>query len=49
MASYRVHLVAKCFTQEFGIDNEETITLVARLPHVRYLLEVIVVGNWPIF
>ena len=37
---YKAHLVAKGFTQEYGIDYEETIALVARISFVRALLAV---------
>ena len=37
---YKTRLVAKSFTQEYGIDYEETFTLVARISYVRALLGV---------
>ena len=37
---YKAHLVAKGFTQEYGIDYEDTFTSVARISYVRALLVV---------
>ena len=37
---YEAHLVAKGFTQEYGIDYEETFTSVARISSLRALLTV---------
>ena len=50
---YRVRLVAKGFTEEYGIDYEETFTLVTRISFVRALLAVavavVVASKWDIF
>ena len=40
---YKAPLVAKGFTQEYGIDYEKTFALVARLTSVRCLIAVAVV------
>ena len=37
---YKTRLVAKSFTQEYGIDYKDTFTLVARISYVRALLGV---------
>ena len=43
---YKACLVAKGFTQEYGIDYEETFALVARLTSVRCLIAVAAVCRW---
>ena len=40
---YKTRLVAKGFMEEYGIDYEETFTLVTRISFVRALLAVAVV------
>ncbi|RVX09768.1 Retrovirus-related Pol polyprotein from transposon TNT 1-94 [Vitis vinifera] len=46
---YKAHLVAKGFTQEYGIDYEETFALVARISSVRALLAVAAARKWDLF
>ena len=45
---YKVRLVAKGFTQEYGIDYEETFALVARISSIHALL-VAVASKWDLF
>jgi hypothetical protein len=46
---YKSRLVAKNFTQEYGIDYEETFAPVARLSSVRTLLVVVAFRQWKLF
>ena len=46
---YKVCLVAKDFTQEFGIDYKETFTPVAHISSVRALLAVAATSKWDLF
>ena len=46
---YKACLVAKSFTQEYGIDYEETFTPVARISSIRALLTVAATGKWDLF
>ena len=45
---YKAHLVAKEFTQTYGIDNTETFALVAKLNTVRVLLSIVANLDWPL-
>ena len=46
---YKTRLIAKGFTQEYGIDYEETFTLVALISSVRALLVVATISKWDLF
>ena len=46
---YKAHLVAKGFTQEYGIDYEETFAPVAYLTSVICLIAVAVGRRWPLY
>ena len=46
---YKAHLVAKSFTQEYGIDYKETFTPVTRISSVRALLAVAAASKWDLF
>ena len=46
---YKTRLVAKGFTQEYGIDYEETFGPVARISFVHALLAVVAASKWNLF
>ncbi|KAL9266933.1 Retrovirus-related Pol polyprotein from transposon RE1-like protein [Drosera capensis] len=46
---YKPWLVARSFTQEYGIDYEETFAPVARITSVRSLLAIAAVRKWDLF
>ena len=46
--SYKTRLVAKGYSQEYGIDYGEIFFLVARMTSVRSLLAVAAAKQWPL-
>ena len=46
---YKAKLVAKGFTQTYGVDYSETFSPVAKLNTVRVLLSVAINKNWPLY
>ena len=46
---YKARLIAKGFTQEYGIDYEEIFASVARISSVRALLAIAATNKWDIF
>ena len=42
---YKARLIAKGFTQTYGIDYQETFALVAKINSIRILLSLVVVRN----
>ena len=46
---YKARLIVKGFTQEYGIDYEETFAPVARISYVRALLAVAAASKWDLF
>ena len=46
---YKAFLVARGFTQEYGLDYEETFAPVARLSSVMTLIAVYAARKWPLF
>lgn len=48
MERYKTLLVAKDFSQEYDIDNEENITPVAKLTTIHTMIEIAYVHRWKI-
>ena len=46
---YKTRLVAKDFTQEYGIDYEENFALIASISSVRALLAIAAASKWDLF
>jgi len=46
---YKTHLVAKGYTQTFGIDYQETFAPVAKMNSNRVLISLATNQNWPLF
>lgn len=46
---FKAWLVAKGFTQSYGIDHQETFAPVAKLNTIRVLLSIAVNNEWPLF
>ena len=46
---YKTRLIVKSFTQEYGVDYEETFTLVARISSIRALLAIAAASKLDIF
>ena len=46
---YKARLIAKRFTQEYGIDYEKTFASIARISSVRALLTVAAASKWDLF
>ena len=45
---YKARLVAKGFHQQYGVDFEETFSLVIKPPTVRIILSFAIQFNWPL-
>ncbi|MDD0193450.1 reverse transcriptase domain-containing protein, partial [Shigella flexneri] len=46
---YKARLVARDFTQTYGVDYKETFAPVAKMSTVRVLLSVAVNHSWPMY
>ena len=49
MERHKARLVARGFTQTYGVDYKETFALVARMSTVRVLLSVPINHAWPLY
>jgi len=45
---YKARLVAKDFTQTYGIDYEETFASIAKMNSIRVLLSIVANLDWPL-
>ena len=45
---HKAKLVAKGFTQTYGLDYQETFALVAKVNSIQILLSTATIFNWPI-
>ena len=45
---YKAQLIAKVFTQVYGVDYYETFTPVAKLASIQTILAIAARNNWPI-
>jgi len=46
---YKIRLVAKCYTQTYGVDYFGTFSPVAWLNFIRILFSIAVILSWPLF
>ena len=46
---YKTCLVVKGFTQEYGIDYEQTFAPITRILYVRSLLAIVAASKWDLF
>ena len=45
---YKARLVARGYTQTFGVDYQETFALVAKINTIRILISLVVNLDWPL-
>ena len=45
----KARLIAKGYTQQYGSDYFDTLSLVAKIASVRLLLSMATMGSWPLF
>ena len=46
---YKARLVAKCYTQAYGIDYFETFSPVVKMNSIRIMFSIVVNLSWPLF